>query len=205
MDNRVTCTINLYKGTQRIGNILIRLESTTNILDYINQCVQNYNRNLTNPDIGDELLTHRFFDIENLECNLSRLHQRIPVNSYNHVKENLKYVRWPSYNEQDGEYEIGLTLADMEINKKRAGSFVNIYFDKSIILMNGLYDCLTPDEYCSKYKLQEDDLKRIPFLEVTFSPGRFYFNQLEDILDIVSASKRGFKYIESDTIFVPRE
>lgn len=179
-------SINLQTKSKIIGNIMFeQVAGLQDVLEYLSQLVDNYNRYLIGKKMEDPIYAHRFFDLERDKNLHYALHRHIRDDSYKYVKENFPDVSWPDDEEQCILGYIALTKLEIDFNNAETKHQVVINLDERTICLSTLFYLQELSEYRKEHGLNDDEEPKILFLD--YNPRIIYFNQLNEMLSNIDS------------------
>ena len=200
------CVIGLRNKGALIGNYYCDgYVCAYSILHYVRTCIENYNRNLTNPHIPNEVLAHRFFDMESFDCTTYSSHSFIMPKSMASVEKNYPTYNWPDPSTQNGTTQIALVPVEMNENDAKKNCSVEIWLNERLITTYRLFDTLLANEYCKTMEIDEKDFDKDDLTEISINPRMFAFNELEEVMEVTGDDEKGFKYSgDYNLIYLPK-
>lgn len=197
--------INISKDGKKIGTFYRQLEyiETLSILDEVRKILVNYNKHLSHIDIPNEVLAHRMIEKQDVSLTLKDTAISIETSSYNYLID-----AYPGYNWSSGKLftesgKLSFTKDDMEYWNNLSDVSITVEMDHSMLILHNMYHRLSVDDYIKDFA--DGDKSAVTKLyTIDFNQNHFYMNALDEIYDVLSANKDGFRHpAYKNLIFAP--
>lgn len=182
--------VNIIKDKKIIGNSFHAMcWGTVETLNYINKLINNYNKNLVDKNLPNEILAHRILTQEDIDESLCEFKGKLCEKSYKYYKSHFS-IPLTDDNVDVCFGKIAIIPEDISNNNMEADREVTIDLDtKTIHLTRNFIKIETKSDYCKRNDIDPSDfnIENIP-TSLTNMRG-FYFNELEEAREFLKENK----------------
>lgn len=187
--------IQIQKDYEILANCLYRYINFPDVFIQIIGLIDNYNKNLSNADLPDEILAVRMLEEQDVEGTLKRYNNILAIDSYGELVDKYPDFEraWPGYI-PDNYRKIAVTYADRWNNERVSDAIVKIDLSTKIVKVEDfIISCeLTKTKAWKTLKTPEFDLEKMPF------------NCLYDAYDFVKNNSSWVAFSNPKVACVPR-
>ena len=177
-------SIIIQKNGEDIACVLFdtNTDTVTN-LRIMKALIDSYNENLVGKNIPDVVLAHRFLEEENIDCSLHIFRSRIMPESYKFLCDEYPGYNFPESEEKRDFGVLSFTEKDMKESFEKGNYQALIDLDSKSIYLIHFFEL----ENKSRYTTEE--INDMNLYKIDFNPTHFYFNQLDELIEISSKAK----------------
>lgn len=203
-------TVRLFKDFKFIGvsQYSNKCWGTLRLLDQALLFLSNYNQYLASreDEIPQEVLAHRFFAEENIECNRHKAQLAYMMDdSYNYMaKTALSEYNFPVFEIPDPDCgQIGFSSDDIRESVRIAKKLLTFDLRERVVHAN-IFEIFKKEDYCKMMGIDATTFDSSTFPNYHINPRNIPMNELEDFCEYAKEHEDGFMCEDSgEYIYLP--
>lgn len=182
--------VNIIKDKKIVGNSFhVMCWGTVETLNYINKLINNYNKNLVDKNLPNEVLAHRILTQEDIDESLCEFRGRLCEKSHKYYKEHFS-IPLSDDNTDICFGRIAIIPGDISSNNMEASREVTIDLDTNTIhLTRNFIKIETKDDYCKRNNVDPSEFNIGDIPTSLINMRGFYFNELEEAREFLKENK----------------